>query len=121
MEGALVQITYDPGVKEEKEDEVINLYDAAFYDCEGTFGKDAKKEKTADCTKAELGTAVGAGGMVYGDPSVNNYADLSGYSKMVLAVTAGTPRMLFNRDVQDGQWNENEAESHMIDSGHEGC
>jgi hypothetical protein len=116
LEGALVQITYDPGVKEEKEDEVINLYDAAFYDCEGTFGKDAKKEKIATPEKAELGTVVGQGGMVYGDPSVNNYADLSGYSKMVLAVTAGTPRMLFNRDVQEGQWSENEADSHLIDN-----
>ena len=35
---------------------------------------------------------------------------------MVLAVTAGTPRMLFNRDVQEGQWSENEADSHLIDN-----
>ena len=121
LEGALVQITYDPGVKEEKEDEVINLYDAAFYNCEGTFGKDAKKEKTADCTKAELGTAVGAGGLVYGDGSVNNYADLSGYSKMVVAVTAGTPRMLFNRDIDNGQCSGTESESHLIDNTNADC
>jgi hypothetical protein len=114
--GSIVQITYDPGMKEEKVDTVTNLYDVTFYNCEGTFGIDAKKENAANCDKATLGTVVAAGGMYYGDPSVNNYADLSEYSKMVLAVTAGTPRMLFNRDVQDGQWNENEAESHLIDN-----
>ena len=121
LEGALVQITYDPGVKEEKEDTVTNLYDVPFYNCEGTFGIDAKKENTANCEKATLGTAVSAGGMVYGDPSVNNYADLSAYSKMVVAVLEGTPRMLFNRDVQEGQCSETESESHLIDNTNAGC
>jgi hypothetical protein len=55
-------------------------------------------------------------GQPYGDGSVNRYADLSAYSKLVVTVTEGTPRFLFNRDVNDGQWSENEAESHLIDN-----
>lgn len=51
----------------------------------------------------------------YGDPGVNNYADLSGYSKLVVTITEGTPRFLFNRDVADGQWNEDESQSHLIE------
>ena len=52
----------------------------------------------------------------YGDPGVNNYADLSGYSKLVVTVTEGTPRFLFNRDVDGGQWNADESQSHLIDN-----
>ena len=52
----------------------------------------------------------------YGDGSVIRYADLSGFSKLIVHVTEGTPRFLFNRDVDEGQWAENEAESHLIDN-----
>jgi len=55
-------------------------------------------------------------GQPYGDGSVNRYADLSAYAKLIVKVTEGAPRFLFNRDVNDGQWNENEAESHLIDN-----
>lgn len=55
-------------------------------------------------------------GLPYGDGSVIRYADLSGFSKLIVHVTEGTPRFLFNRDVDEGQWAENEAESHLIDN-----
>lgn len=55
-------------------------------------------------------------GLPYGDGSVIAYADLSGYAKLIVTVTEGSPRFLFNRDVDEGQWNENEAESHLIDN-----
>lgn len=55
-------------------------------------------------------------GQPYGDPAVNGYADLSMYSKLVVVCTEGTPRFLFNRDVDDGQWNADEAQSHLIDN-----
>ena len=52
----------------------------------------------------------------YGDTSVNGYADLSMYAKLVVVCSAGTPRFLFNRDVDEGQWSATEAESHLIDN-----
>ena len=57
-------------------------------------------------------------GMPFGHGSVllNGYADLSEYDKLVLTVSEGAPRFLFNRDVNEGQWSENEAESHLIDN-----
>lgn len=52
----------------------------------------------------------------YGDPSVNNYADVSAFSKLIVTVTEGAPRILLNRDANEGQWNEDEAQSHLIDN-----
>lgn len=57
-----------------------------------------------------------ATGQSYGDPSVNNRADVSAYDKLYIAVVSGSPRILLNRDVADGQWNEDEAQSHLIDN-----
>lgn len=57
-----------------------------------------------------------ASGQPYGDPSVNRYADLSAYAKLIVVTTAGGPRFLFNRDINDGQWNEDETQSHLIDN-----
>jgi hypothetical protein len=55
-------------------------------------------------------------GQPYGDASVNNWADLSGYDKLIVTVTEGTPRFLLNRDEEEGQQSENEDESHLIDN-----
>jgi hypothetical protein len=55
-------------------------------------------------------------GLPYGDGSVIGYADLSDYDLLVVSVTEGEPRFLLNRDVDEGQWNEDEAESHLIDN-----
>jgi len=52
----------------------------------------------------------------YGDTKVINYADLSLYSKLIVTVTEGTPRFLFNRDIDEGQYNATESESHLIDN-----
>ena len=54
-------------------------------------------------------------GQPYGDPSVNAWADLSSYEKLVVVAT-GTPRFLLNRDADNGQWNADEAQSHLIDN-----
>ncbi len=56
--------------------------------------------------------------MVYGNSSVAllTFADLSAYDKFYVTVTEGTPRILLNRDVNDGQWNATESESHLIDN-----
>jgi hypothetical protein len=55
-------------------------------------------------------------GQPYGDPSVNNYVDLSEYATLEVTATEGTPRFLFNRDMTEGQWSETEADSHLIDN-----
>ena len=54
-------------------------------------------------------------GLPYGDGSVINYADLTPYTKLIVTVTEGTPRFLLNRDVNEGQWNEDETQSHLIE------
>ena len=54
-------------------------------------------------------------GQPYGDPSVNAWADLSSYEKLIVVAT-GTPRFLFNRDADNGQWNTDETQSHLIDN-----
>jgi len=54
-------------------------------------------------------------GLPYGDGSVKAYSDLSAYSKLIVVATEGTPRFLLNRDVDEGQWNEVEADSHLIE------
>jgi hypothetical protein len=54
-------------------------------------------------------------GLPYGDGNVINYSDLSEYSKLLVVATAGTPRFLLNRDIDNGQWNEDESQSHLIE------
>lgn len=76
------------------------------------WGADAQKTGPAECSFV-LNESTG---QPYGDSQVINYADLSLYSKLIVTCTEGTPRFLFNRDMDEGQWNENEAESHLIDN-----
>ena len=92
--------------------EQVSLQDIPFYDCEGTFGKDAKKEKTAGFAWVVNEST----GQPYGDGSVNNFSDLSEYSKLIVVATAGQPRFCFNRDAVEGQQDPvDEAGSHLID------
>lgn len=74
----------------------------------------------ADATMTQAGTPMWtlfeATGQSYGDPSVNSYADVSGYEKLYITTASGTPRILLNRTADNGQWNENEAESNLIDN-----
>lgn len=56
--------------------------------------------------------------MPYGNGGVPllTFADLSAFDRFEILSTGGTPRILLNRDVDNGQWNANEAESHLIDN-----
>ncbi len=92
-------------------DEIVPLTADMFFAWDG-WGADAQKTGPADCTFV-LNESTG---QPYGDSQVINYADLSLYSKLIVTVTEGTPRFLFNRDVDEGQWNENEEQSHLIDN-----
>ncbi len=53
----------------------------------------------------------------YGSSNVDwlSYADLSAYDRLVVKVSAGTPRFCFNRTASGGQDNADEAQSEMID------
>lgn len=73
---------------------------------------------------ATEGTATGcafdvekASQMIYGDSNVGwlNYANLSGYDKLVVIVTSGAPRFCFNRTADGAQDNDDPATSQFID------
>jgi len=92
--------------------EIISLQEVPFWQHEGGWGLAELKN-----TNATFEWVVDqASGLPYGDSNVNNFADLSLYSKLYVTVTAGTPRFLLNRDIDEGQWSDNEAESHLIDN-----
>lgn len=91
--------------------EEISLQEVPFCTWDG-WTLDASSTGEAECA-----WVVGeASGQPYGDSNVINYADLTNYTKLTVIATDGTPRFLFNRDVDEGQWNENESESHLIDN-----
>ena len=90
--------------------EGTNLTTSMFHSW-SSWGADATQTGDAPCEYV-LNSATG---QPYGDPGVINYADLSGWSKLVITVTEGTPRILFNRDETNGQWNEDESQSHLIE------
>jgi len=85
--------------------------------CEWTAFVNGEVKNPAGCAWV-IGESTG---QPYGDGNVNNYADLSGFEKLVVIATEGTPRMLFNRDIENGQCSENEEESHLIDNTNSGC
>ncbi len=89
---------------------MISLDEVPFTTWEG-YGIDASQGEPATCAWV-IGEPTG---QPYGDASVINGADLSLYSKLVITYTEGTPRVLLNRDVPEGQWNSDEAESKLIE------
>ena len=89
-----------------------SLQDVPFWQHEaGLWGLNAPKNTQA----TPLWVVGESTGQPYGDSSVNNWADLSGYDKLVITYTEGTPRVMMNRDQDEGQYNANEAESHLIE------
>ena len=90
--------------------ERVPLSPDMFFSWDG-WGADAQKTGPADCAFV-LNESTG---QPYGDPSVINYADLSLYSKLIVTVTEGTPRFLFNRTVDEGQYNADESQSNLLE------
>lgn len=90
--------------------EEISLQEVPFCSWDG-WGADAKSTGTASCAWV-VGESTG---MPYGDSQVINYADLSNFTKLVVVATEGTPRIMFNRDVDEGQFNADESQSHLIE------
>ena len=91
-------------------DETISLQEVPFTTW-SDYGAAGSAGDPADCL-----WVIGEGSTnVYGDPSVINGADLSLYTQLVIRYTEGTPRVLLNRDVAEGQWNADEAQSKLIE------
>lgn len=93
-----------------KAEERISLQEVPFYSWDGWDGNAAKVAE-AECQWG-VGTSTGN---VYGDMSVINYADVTLYSKLILTVSEGTPRVLFNRLKDEGQVGPTLEESFLID------
>ncbi len=85
----------------------ISLRDVPFWQHGSSWGLGEPKSSQAWCTW-EVGQATG---MPYGDGYVNNFADLSDYNYLVITFSEGTPRVLLNRDADEGQWNADESQS----------
>lgn len=93
-----------------KAQERISLQEVGFYAWDG-WGGNAAKTGDASC---EWGIGASTGN-VYGDMSVKNFADLTLYSKLILTVTEGTPRVLFNRLKDEGQCGDTFEDSYLVD------
>ena len=92
--------------------EEISLEEVPFWQHEtGLWALDAPKN-----TSATPAWVIGeATGQPYGDSSVNNWADLSSFDQLVITYTDGTPRVMMNRDQDEGQFSATESESHLIE------
>ena len=99
--------------------EEISLQEVPFWQHGKTgepWGLDAPK--TTQITAGEEGCAWVIGtptGQPYGDSNVCSFADLSGFDKLVVTYSAGTPRILMHRDQDEGAWNATESSSHLIE------
>ena len=98
------------GATSAKAQDLVSLQQVPFCTWDG-FGADAKSTGDAGCAW-ELNKPTG---LPYGDGSVLNYCDLSSCTKLVITATAGTPRILMNREEATGNWNADEAQSKMIE------
>lgn len=106
------ELKYFKGLKNIGADEKLSLREVPFWAHTTGWGLDAPKTTTATPAWVVGESTV----QPYGDENVENFADLSGYDKLVVVVSDGTPRFLFNRDQDEGQYNADEAQSHLIDN-----
>lgn len=90
----------------------LSLAEIPFWAHINEWGLEAPKRNTVT-PKWVIGKSTD---IPYGDIAVNAFADLSEYAKLIVTFSEGSPRILFNRDIYEGQWNENESESHLIDN-----
>lgn len=97
--------------------EEISLQEVPFWQHEpGLWGLDAPKNTQITVGSEQCTFVVGEStGQPYGDSSVNSWADLSGFDQLVITYTEGKPRVMMNRDQDEGQFNANEGESHLIE------
>lgn len=90
----------------------VSLQEVPFWNHEsGLWGVDAPKN-TQSTPEWVVGESTG---VPYGDASVCRWADLSRYNKLVITYTEGEPRVMMNRDMDEGQYSATEEESHLIE------
>lgn len=90
----------------------VSLQEIPFWNHEsGLWGLDAPMN-TQSTPEWVVGESTG---MPYGDSSVCRWADLSRYNKLVITYTEGEPRVMMNRDMDEGQYSATEEESHLIE------
>lgn len=94
--------------------EEISLQEVPFWDhpkTGGVWGLNAPKD-----TPSTPAWVVGEStGQPYGDSEVLDFADLSGFDQLVITYSEGTPRVLMNRDIDEGGYDAVEANSHLIE------
>ncbi|MCR4957435.1 MAG: hypothetical protein K6B13_02350 [Prevotella sp.] len=96
--------------------EEISLAEVPFWQHE-VWGLDEPKNTQIKVGSEACPFVIGESiGQPYGDSQVNNFSDLSAYTQLKVTVTEGTPRFLLNRDVDEGQFNDDETQSHLIDN-----
>ena len=99
--------------------EEISLNEIPFWQHE-VWGQDEPKNTQIEVGSGGCAWVLGeATDLPYGASNVNDFADVTAYTSLVVTLvegTEGSPRFLFNRDADEGQWNAEEAESHLIDN-----
>ena len=103
--------------------DLISLSEVPFWGHEDGWGLNAPKNTEWPRMEADPGDGSPwcpfvlnqSTGQPYGDSAVKGFADLSMYSKLVVVCTEGTPRFLFNRTKDEGQYNANEDESFLLE------
>ena len=104
------ELKYFTGLTEIGVSTRISLHDVPIWAHTTDWGLDAPKT-----TLATPQWVVGEStSQPYGDIEVKAFADFSEYDQLVITYSAGSPRVLLNRDVDDGQCNEDESLSHLI-------
>ena len=100
-----IALAYDATAELEEEELGEGYVDleASMFKAYASIEKDA--EVTSDNPGGEfnIGKEVAAGGTIYGNGNVAalTYADLTGYDQLILTVSSGTPRLLFNRTADE--------------------
>ncbi|MBR5061944.1 MAG: hypothetical protein IKX24_07360 [Prevotella sp.] len=92
-------------------EERVPLTADMFFQWDG-WDENAQKIGPSESCLYVLGESTG---QPYGDSRVIDYADLSLYSKLIVTVTEGTPRFLFNRTKDEGQYSATEEESCLLE------
>lgn len=100
------------GVMSVNAQELVSLQDVPFTTWVGGadgYGKDATAGEAIEVGSEACPFVLNEPtGQPYGDSGVINGADLSLYNKLIVTYTEGTPRILMNRDVYNGQCADNQ-------------
>lgn len=96
-----ISLAYDATAEQEEEELGEGYVDmeASMFKAYASIEKGAEVTNENPGCEFNIGAEVAAGGTIYGNGSVAalTYADLTGYDQLILTISSGTPRLLFNR------------------------